>query len=98
MTRFSTRVTTDSRKGTYAVTFFIKHEGGDGPSLVGAVPGLTANLNGGTASPVLILSPRDGTSGHRHVEIRSDGMEVEITEVVDEGNVLPMVFLISLPG
>ena len=32
------------------------------------------------------------------LRVRSDGMEVEITKVVDEGNVLPMAFLISLPS
>ena len=83
---------------TYSVTLLVKHEGGDGPSGISMVPGLTTNLDGGTAPAVLILGPRNGASRHRHSEVDGSKEEVGITEVVDEGNDQPMVFLISLPG
>ena len=66
MIQFSTRVTTNSRRRTYSVTFLVEHEGGNGPSLVGAIASLATDTNGGTASTVLVLSSRDGASGHRH--------------------------------
>ena len=53
-------------KGTYSISFFVEHEGSDSPPGVGAVPGLTADTDSGTAPAVLILSSGDGTSGHRH--------------------------------
>ena len=56
----------DGLKGTYTVTFFIEHEGGDGPPGVGAVAGLTADSDSSAAPAVLILGSGDGASGHRH--------------------------------
>ena len=85
MIKFSTRATTSSRRRTYAITFLIEHEGSNGPPGVSTVSGLAPDSNSGTAPTELILSSWDGASGHWHDESRSDGMEVEITEVVDGG-------------
>ena len=66
---------------TYSITFLVEHERSNSPPCVGAVPGLTADTDGGTAPSVLILSSGDGTGRHRH------GREVMVkggvTEVVD---------------
>ena len=83
---------------TYAVTLLVEHEGGNGPSGVGADPSLTADTDSGSASAVLILCAGDGASRHGHGRISGGSMEMEITEVVDGGNDQPMVFLISLPS
>ena len=53
-------------KRTYAVTFFIKHEGSNGPPSVSTVPCLTTNPDSSTTPSVLVLGPGDGASGHRH--------------------------------
>ena len=65
MTIFSARVTRRFNK-TYLVFLFIEHEGGDGPTSIGAGTGLTTNVDGGTAPTVLILSAGDGTRRHWH--------------------------------
>ena len=65
MTKFSTRETMKAEEA-YTVTFFVEHEGSNGPSLVGAVSGLTPDTNGGTTTAVLVLGSGDGTSRHRH--------------------------------
>ena len=54
---------------TYAISFLVEHEGSNGPPGIGAVPGLTADTNSGAAPAVLVLSTRDGASGHRHVRV-----------------------------
>ena len=78
-----THGTVDS-KGTYAISFLIKHEGSDGPPCIGAVTGLTADTNSGAAPAVLVLSSWNGASRHRHgVRVSGGSKEVEITEVVD---------------
>ena len=95
-TKFSTRVTTNSR--AYTVSFLVEHEGSNGPPGVGTVTGLSTNTDGGTTPTELILSSRDGTRRHRHGRVSGGSVEMGITEVVDGGNNQPMVFLISLPG
>ena len=85
MIKFSTRVTTSSRRRTYAVTFLVEHEGSNSPPGVSTVSGLAPDSNSGTAPAELILSSWNGTSGHGHDESRSGSMGMEITEVVDEG-------------
>ena len=97
MIKFSTRVTMDLT-GTYSVTFFVEHEGRDSPSFVGAVTSLAPNTDSSTTPTVLVLGSWNGVSGHRHGRVSGGDVEVEITEVVDEGNDQPMAFLISLPG
>ena len=51
---------------TYTILLFIKHKGGNGPTSVGTVPGLTANSDSGMANPVLVLSAGDSTRRGRH--------------------------------
>ena len=46
--------------------FFVEHEGSNSPSSISTSSGLATDTDSGTASAVLILSARDGTSGHRH--------------------------------
>ena len=82
---------------TYTVTFFVKHEGGDSPSLVGAITGLTADSDGGTAPAVLILGARNSASGHRHGRVSGGSVEVEITGVVDGGTTSQWCSLYPFP-
>ena len=80
------------------MVLLVEHKRSNGPPGVGAVTGLTTNADCGMAPAVLILGARNGASGHRHGRVSGGSVEVEITEVVDEGNDQPMVFLISFPG
>ena len=73
----------DGLAGTYTISFLIEHEGSDGPPGVGMVTGLTSNADSGLAPAVLILSSRNGTSGHQHGRVSGGSREVGITEVVD---------------
>ena len=50
------------------MTFFVEHKGSDSPPGVGAVASLATNTNSGAAPAVLVLSTRDGASGHWHDE------------------------------
>ena len=79
------------------VTFFIKHEGGDGTTGVGTVTSLASDTNSGAASAILILGPRNSTSGHRHDEVSGSSVEVEITEVVDGGTTSQWCSLYPFP-
>ena len=59
---------------------FIKHEGGNSVASIGTIASLTADLNDGLASAVLILGAGNGMRRGRHwVAV----IGVEITEVVD---------------
>ena len=53
-------------KGTYIILFFIIHEGGNGPTLVGVRPGLSTNTDGGTVNAEVVGSSRDSAEGGRH--------------------------------
>ena len=59
-------VTTDDSGRTYVVFFLIEHERGDSPTGVGAITGLTANMDSGTAPAILILCTGDSVSRHWH--------------------------------
>ena len=51
---------------TYTILLFVKHKGSDGPTGIGTIPGLTANLHSGMADPVLVLGAGDGMRRGRH--------------------------------
>ena len=60
------------RMETYLVFLFIVHEGGDGPTLVGAGSSLATDLNGGMAYPQMVDGARNNvrkssTAIRRHV-------------------------------
>ena len=48
------------------VFLFIEHEGGDGPTGIGVVAGLTTDSNSGVPNAELVLGARDGTRRGRH--------------------------------
>ena len=58
---------------TYMVTLFVKHKGGNGPTGIGTITGLTTDMDSGVAPAVLVLSSGDGTSRHRHNEVSGSG-------------------------
>ena len=80
------------------IALLVEHEGGNGSTGVGTVTSLATNMNGGPTPAVLVLGSGDTTGGPWHDRVSGRSVQVEITEVVDEGNDQPMVFLISLPG
>ena len=80
------------------VTFFVEHKGSNSPLGIGTIASLATNTDRSTTPAILILSTGDRASRHRHGRVSDGRVEVEVTEVVDEGNNQPMVFLISLPG
>ena len=88
---------TTSLKRTYTILLFIEHEGSDGPPGIGTSAGLTTNMDGGVASTILVLSTRNGVSGHWHSEISGGRKEVEITEVVDGGTTSQWCSLYPFP-
>ena len=55
---------------TYAIFFFIKHEGGYGMTHVGTMASLTMDTNSGAAPTELILGAGNGASGHRHDRVK----------------------------
>ena len=65
----------DGLEGTYTISFFVEHEGSNGPPGVGAIPGLTTDTDSGAAPAVLILSTGDGASRHRHGRVSGSGDE-----------------------
>ena len=79
------------------ITFLVEHEGSNGPPSIGAVSGLTAHTDSGTAPAVLVLSSWNGTSGHRHGRVSGSDMEVEVTEVVDGGTTSQWCSLYPFP-
>ena len=69
-----------SRLDTYLVFLLIKHEWGNGPTLVGMGPGLSADTDGRTANTKMVNGAGDSMRRRRHcVEVMWKG----ITKVVD---------------
>ena len=87
----------DNFERTYAVTLLVEHKRSYGPTGVGTSTGLTMNADGSTAPAVLVLSPRNGTSGHWHDRVSGSGVEVEITRMVDEGTTSQWCSLYPFP-
>ena len=56
----------DKLRKTYTIPFLVKHEGGDGPTSVGADSGLSTDMDSGTAPAILILGTRDSVRRRRH--------------------------------
>ena len=56
----------DGSKGTYTVFFSIKHEGGDGPTLISSSPSLASNTDSSMANAEMVGGARDGVEGRRH--------------------------------
>ena len=48
------------------IFLLVEHKRSNGPTLIGAGPGLSMNTDGGAANAELIGSARDGTEGRRH--------------------------------
>ena len=65
------------------VFLFVKHKWSNGLAGIGAVTGLTLDVNGGTTNTKLVLGTRNSTRGRRHCGIML--MERELTGVVDGG-------------
>ena len=60
------------RGETYLILLFIIHKRSNGPTLIGAGPGLTANTDGGTANPKMVGRTRNSAEGGRHLVRMSD--------------------------
>ena len=95
--RSSQHTCNEGLKRTYAITFFVEHEGGNGPSSICSVPGLATNTDSGSAPAVLVLGSGDGASGHQHDRVSGGSMGVEITEVVDGGTTSQWCSLYPFP-
>ena len=54
---------------TYSVLFFVKHEGGNGPTGVGTGPGLTMDSNSGAADAKMINGAGDSMRRGGHCVI-----------------------------
>ena len=64
------------RSGTYSVLLFVKHERGYGPTLIGAGPCLSMNMDSSTANAEVIGGARDSAKRRRH--------QVEVIEIVQK--------------
>ena len=56
----------DDDKGTYSICFLVEHEGGYGPTGIGAVAGLTADMNSGAANAEMVDGAGDSARRRRH--------------------------------
>ena len=59
--------------GTYAVLLFIVHEGGDGPTSISTIAGLTMNTDSSATNTKVVDGAGDGARRRRHC-IRVMGM------------------------
>ena len=51
---------------TYTVLFLVEHEWGDGPTGIGAITGLTADMDSSTANAGVVDGAGDGMRRRRH--------------------------------
>ena len=60
------------RGETYSILLFVIHKRSNGLTLIGAGPGLTANMDSGTANPKIVGGTRNSAEGGRHLVRMSD--------------------------
>ena len=56
----------DTSQGTYTILLFIVHEGSNGPTSVGAITGLTMNMDSSVANAEVVDGTGNSARRRRH--------------------------------